>query len=465
MKGTSPGNSSGRSAIAKDAMAIWQAGVNAVRPFPLVSQILSVEPGQLVVAAHRLRLDAIDRVLVVGAGKAVDGMAAAAVAALRAYPRGLSGWVNALASTGAQPAPSLGPVHRHVARTPGVNEPTPEAVHGTEEILKLVGALGPRDVCLCLLSGGGSAMLAAPPSGVTLEEKLAVIRRLSAAGASIAQLNAVRRCLSRVKGGQLAQQSGAGHLFTLVISDVLGDDIETIASGPTVIGSANPQAALDVLQQFTSDDWQPPAAVLTHLGHRAQQTAVADSASAATSGSHVHHILLANIQTAVEAAREEAQRRGYRTQTLPVEPDQPTADDAGAQLADALVSIPSDQPTCIISGGEPTVTLAAAAQRGRGGRNQQLALAALQRLAQRRAHVPAEFAFLSGGTDGEDGPTDAAGAVFGAELLTEADHDQESIEHCLLTNDAYSYFDSHRALLKTGPTGTNVCDLRVLLTS
>ena len=461
MNGTSPRNSYGRAAIENDAVAIWQAGIDAVQPSRLVSHALSVEAAQLVVGAHRLPLDTIDRIVIVGAGKAVDGMAAAAVQALAGHNLRLSGWINAMQQEGA-PVPTLAPLHRHVARTPGVNEPTLEAVRGTEEILRIVSALGPRDVCLCLLSGGGSAMLAAPANGVTLDDKLDVTRRLSAMGASIQQLNTVRRCLSRVKGGALAEQCCAGQLFTLVISDVLGDAIETIASGPTAVGSTDPRAAMEVLDQFTSDNWQPPAAVLTHLQHSADRS-ITRSNSSLIEWSHVHHILVGNIHTAIDAAANEAKRRGYGVKTLPVETHQPTADAAGTQLADQLLAMRSAERTCIISGGEPTVTLVEATQRGRGGRNQQLALAALQRLSERRASAPAEFALLSAGTDGEDGPTDAAGAIFGPELLARADQNREAVENCLANNDAYSFFDSLGGLLKTGPTGTNVCDLRVLL--
>ncbi len=138
----------------------------------------------------------------------------------------------------------------HAARPAGVNEPTPEGVAGAEEILRLVESLGPDDLCLCLISGGGSALMPAPVEGITLADKLAVTRHLSAAGANIEQLNTVRKQLSRIKGGGLLRACRAGRMVSLIISDVLGDPLDIIASGPTVPDSSTPQAALDVLERF-----------------------------------------------------------------------------------------------------------------------------------------------------------------------------------------------------------------------
>jgi glycerate 2-kinase len=444
----------------EDAIEIWQAAVDAVQPARLIPGALWVDGSHLVIGAHRRKLESIDRIEIVGGGKAVDGMAAATLTALAGLPLQLSGWINAIDEHSRRFSHEETVVHRHAARPAGVNEPTPAAVKGSLEILRRVSALGTRDICLCLLSGGGSAMLTAPSNGVTLNDKIDVIRRLSAGGADIEQLNSVRRCLSRIKGGGLARQCRAGDLFTLIISDVLGDAIESIASGPTALDSADPQVALDVLAEFSDRHWQPTTAVMNHLRAALKEK---QTTTKPTPEARVHHILLANIHTAMAAAADEARRRGYCVKTVPVAPVQPDANTAGEWLADQCLTMPTDQRTCIVSGGEPTVRLVSAPLRGTGGRNQQLALAALRRLVQRSVDPARGFAFLSAGTDGEDGPTDAAGAIFGANLLPTAIRHLAAIETCLAKNDAYSFFDVRGCLLKTGPTGTNVGDLRVIL--
>ena len=235
--------------LRRDALAIWQAGVDAVRSDCLVRQAIRTDGSTLVLGEELLPLDVIGRIAVVGAGKAGAGMAAAVEEA--PGPRWLAakdvtGWVNV-------PADCVRPltrIHLHPARPPGVNEPVPAGAEGTAAILRLVESLGPRDLCLCLISGGGSALLPAPVKGVTLEDKLAVTRHLSAAGANIEQLNTVRKQLSRIKGGGLARACRAGRLVALILSDVLGDPLEIIASGPTVEDTSTPQAALAVLDQF-----------------------------------------------------------------------------------------------------------------------------------------------------------------------------------------------------------------------
>ena len=234
--------------LRRDARQIWQAGVEAVRSDRLVRQALRVTGPTVEIGSHcRLPLDAIRRIVVVGAGKAGAGMADAVEKTLGPQlmaEKQLTGWVNV-------PADCVRPlqrIHLHAARPAGVNEPTPEGVAGAEQILRLVESLGPDDLCLCLISGGGSALMPAPVEGISLADKLAVTRHLSAAGANIEQLNTVRKQLSRLKGGGLLRACRAGRLVSLVISDVLGDPLEIIASGPTVPDSSTPQEALDVLR-------------------------------------------------------------------------------------------------------------------------------------------------------------------------------------------------------------------------
>ena len=245
------------SQLRRDALAIWLSGVAAVASHRLVAKAIRVEGQDLAIGEERFPLEGIRRIAVVGAGKAGAGMAAAVEAALGprlCEKKQLAGIVNV-------PADCVRPLTRIVlrpARPAGVNEPTPEGVAATEEILRLVESLGAADLCLCLLSGGGSALLPAP-DGVSLEEKVALTRRLSAAGATIEELNIVRKQLSRIKGGGLARACRAGRLAALVISDVPGDRLDLIASGPTTPDSSTPEAAFDILQRYAAGlDFLPP---------------------------------------------------------------------------------------------------------------------------------------------------------------------------------------------------------------
>jgi hydroxypyruvate reductase len=437
--------------LRRDALRIWEAGLEAVRSERLVHDALQVEQGGLRIADERVELADIDRILVVGGGKAGAGMAVAVEEALGAdllASKHVQGWVNV-------PADCLRPtqrIHLHPARPAGVNEPTPEAAAGAAEILRLVGELGPRDLCLCLISGGGSALMPAPVAGITLADKLAVTRHLSGAGANIEQLNTVRKQLSRIKGGGLARACRAGRLVSLIISDVLGDPLDVIASGPTVADSSTPQAALTVLEQFAAREAGISARVFDYL--RAQQ-----ATPPAPWTCRVVNRVIGNNATAVTAAGREAERLGYRPSTSSATRSEGPVEPIGRQLADAAAALRGGGgPNCLISGGEPVVTLVEASRRGLGGRNQQLVLAATLRLWDDGVQG---IALVSGGTDGEDGPTNAAGAVLDASLLDQAHQQQLAPADYLARNDAYHFFEPLGGLILTGPTHTNVCDLRV----
>jgi hydroxypyruvate reductase len=436
-----------------DALAIWQSGVHAVDSQRLVAEHIQVKGGRLLVGAETIDLAAIGRILVVGGGKAGAGMAAGLEQALGAQvleSKRVTGWLNV-------PADCVRPlqaIHLHPARPAGVNEPTAEGVAGTEKILELVGSMSAADVCICLISGGGSALLPAPVSGISLADKLAVTRHLSAAGANIAELNRVRRQLSRIKGGALARACPAGRMFTLIISDVLGDPLDLIASGPTVEGAGSAGEALEILDRYGARAAGISAAVFDRL--RAQA-----SATPAPVRCRVTNLVIGNNALAVDAAGQQAEKLGYTHALDSARALEGPAEEVGQHLARMALAMRSGVgPQCLVTGGEPVVRLVAAAQRGRGGRNQQLVLAALEVLAE---HGAEEIVLLSGGTDGEDGPTDAAGAWVDADVIAAARARKLDPHDYLLRNDAYSFFDAACSLIKTGPTHTNVCDLRVVL--
>jgi hydroxypyruvate reductase len=436
--------------LREDALRIWQAGVDGVRSDRLVREALQVQGSLLAVGDDAVDLSQVRKIAVVGAGKAGAGMAAGVEAALGRdlmREKQLTGWVNV-------PADCVRPldhIHLHAARPAGHNEPTTEGMQGTAKMLEVVENMGPDDLCLCLISGGGSALLPAPAEGITLEDKQAITQHLSAAGATIEQLNTVRKQLSRIKGGGLARACRAGRLITLIISDVLGDPLEFIASGPTVEDSTTPQDALAILEQFHAQEAGIRANVFAYLKNKA---AVKSSPSC-----QVSNLVIGNNATAVDSAGAEAERLGYSHAMISHRQSEGAAEAVGKHLAEMALHMRRQAgPDCLISGGEPTVTLIDKSRRGRGGRNQQLVLSALQELGSCEG-----IALLSGGTDGEDGPTDAAGAIIDSHVAIAARSQGLDLANSLRRNDAYHFFQASEGLILTGPTHTNVCDLRVVL--
>ncbi|MEM6329926.1 MAG: DUF4147 domain-containing protein [Planctomycetota bacterium] len=436
-----------------DVEQIWRAGVEAVRPERLFADQVDLAGGTLRIADLEVPLERFRRIAVVGGGKAGAGMVRGLEQALG--PQLLAAkHVHGLVSV---PAPCVGPTQaiRLVAGRPaGVNEPRPEGAAAADQMLRLVAKLTPDDLCICLLSGGGSALLPAPIAGVSLAEKTAVTRLLSAGGATINQLNTVRASISRIKGGGLARACGAGVMVTLIISDVIGDPLEAIASGPTVPCPTGPADALRVFDELGLADEPAAAAVIERL-RQLPQAAGRDTHAPYPA---VHNVILANNAVAVDAAGIEAERLGYNHAMHCAAHDEGQAEEVGRRLAEMAVQM-RDQPgpDCLITGGEPTVKLAPAGERGRGGRNQQLVLAALAELGDCRG-----VALLSGGTDGEDGPTDAAGGVVDERVARAAQQRGDDLADALRRNDAYPLLDACGGLLRTGPTHTNVCDLRVV---
>jgi glycerate 2-kinase len=441
------------------AIDIWMAGLKAVQADTLVQQWVRVTQDRLEFGNPTeltLDLGSVRKIVVVGAGKAGAGMVAGLEKAIPeevAQSKQLTGWVNVPKDC----VHTTRWIHLHGARPAGCNEPTPEAVYGTERILDLVQELEPSDLCICLLSGGGSALLPAPVAGITLEAKQAVTRFLSAAGANINELNTVRKQLSRIKGGGLLRYCRAGWLVSLIISDVLGDPLDIIASGPTVPDTSTPQDALEILSKYGAREAGLPKEIFRVLEKKA-----ANRGERVEPQSQIFNLLIGNNRTAVDAAAARARELGYQVEAdSAVEPEGP-AEEVGRELARAaLEMVASPGPRCRISGGEPVVRLAPPDVRGLGGRNQQLVLAAAEFLWER---MPPEVIILSAGTDGEDGPTDAAGAFVDRAVIEQAKERGFSPSDFLSRNDAYHFFEPLGALLRTGPTHTNVCDVRVVLT-
>ena len=446
-----------------DALAIWNAGVDAVRADRVLAQQIHWDRSRLVIDENSYDLRGIKNLVVIGAGKATYGMLVGlADSFLRdSHPSlHVSGWVNVPSGVAQKRSLSFGDsgeVEVCEARPQGLNEPTERVVEGSHRILELVRRADRSTCVLCLWSGGGSALFCIPQPWITLDKKIEITRRLSASGADIHALNEVRRSLSQVKGGRLAQACRAPLMIGLIISDVLGDPLPIIASGPTVLEPApDPRKAAEILTSFCPGEFD---SVITQLLTHAAN----DQSDVKRERFQPSHHILANNATAVDAAGTHAVTLGYRYWMSSAKQSEGPAQLVGEALAHQLVdSQRGGMIDCIISGGEPTVVLPHESIRGRGGRNQHLVLSAGRWLIDQR-DWRSDFALLSGGTDGEDGPTKAAGAWIDRAWVDKYRNQADRVDNFLARCDAYHFFEEAGNLLTTGPTHTNVCDLRVVL--
>lgn len=439
--------------LTQDAHAIWRAGVDAVDSFRIVQQQIQSDGRVLSIAGETWTCPPKGRICVVGAGKAGAGMAAAVEEALpEELLQNTTGWVHV-------PADCVRPlkrIHLHPARPAGVNEPTEAGVSGTRRMLELLKELGPDDLCIVLISGGGSALLPAPVPEITLEDKLAVTRALSRGGADISELNLVRRSLSEIKGGGLVRRCQAGMIVTLIISDVIGSPLETIASGPTIDIPTDPSTALEILHRYQLKGENIPERVMAYLNKQAQQYRPA----ASPSRRHVVNKIIADNATAVRAAASCARDLGYTviSEQWDQSGEAVTEGQEFAREINAALAQHPGQRVCMISGGETTVRLAHVNGEQLGGRNQEFALAAL---VEWLSGTTGDVSLVSGGTDGEDGPTDAAGAWVDHEMIHHVRNKKIDPIPYLRANNSYRFFEQVNGLLRTGPTHTNVMDLRV----
>ncbi|MBI2503064.1 MAG: glycerate kinase [Candidatus Latescibacteria bacterium] len=433
------------------ALQIFRAALQAADPGRCVRRALAVEGGGLRILDRHYPLKEPSRLVVLGAGKATPAMAAAAEEVLGG--RISAGAINTKYGHALPLA--------HIATTQcGHPLPDQAGVEGTERMLGLLEDLGSDDLVLCLFSGGGSALMPAPAAGLSLADKQATTQALLACGAPIEEINTLRKHLSKVKGGQLARQASPARVVSLLISDVIGDRLDTIASGPTHPDVTTFAQCLALVERYHLRAQLPPS-VCRHLeagaaGAQPETPKAGDPCFARTRTAVVGSNLLA-----IEAAQEAARALGYQTLVLSSRIAGETREVAAMHAAIAqevcATGRPLAPPACLISGGETTVTLRGG---GKGGRNQEFALAAALQL-----DGWERVTCLSGGTDGTDGPTDAAGALADGSTLERARQLGLSAAACLQENDSYPFFEALGDLLHSGPTGTNVMDLRLLLVS
>lgn len=324
-------------------------------------------------------------------------------------------------------------------------------------IADLLHGLDERTLVLTLISGGGSALFVSPFPPVTLAEKQATTDLLLKAGADIFRLNTVRKHLSRVKGGRLAQAIQPAAGISLILSDVIGDPLDVIASGPTAPDPTSFREALDVLEKYRIQRAVPPKVLELFINGMEGKVPETPKPGNVVFQRITNRIIGGN-RTALEAARQKAEEAGLKTVVLP-EPISGEAREAGKWLAEKALSLAHQGvggfPICMISGGETTVTVTGG---GKGGRNMELALAFSTEIAGTKG-----ITLLSAGTDGTDGPTDAAGAIVDGRTMEKGLAMGMDPAIFLGRNDSYSYFQRTNELLVTGPTGTNVMDMQLIL--
>lgn len=430
-----------------DAAACYADAVRAVAPAELVARALTRTDAGLVLhdASGQTIATHDGPVVLVGGGKAALAMARQAASAIGSrltggvivVPHGGSGEVaeGVLVRSGAHPLPDGA------------------GVAATARLLSAVEGATHETLVLCVLSGGASALLSAPAAGLLLADKQTVTERLLAAGADITALNLIRKHCSRIKGGGLARAAAStAGVWTLVLSDVVGDDLATIASGPTVPDPSTFAEALAALNRWLPDA-AAPAAIRTHL-ERGAGGRVPDTLKPGHSAfARTQTLVVGGNGAAVEAAAAAARARGYQTEVV-AEPFVGDAATVGRRLANRLLRAAGDRPIALIAGGETTVR---AVVGGRGGRNQHLALAASVMLRDQPAVL------LAAGTDGIDGPTDAAGGcVDGYTVARAATHGFDAA-WALAATDSHTVLRETGDLLPGGATGTNVADVVVAL--
>lgn len=427
---------------------ILSAALLAADPREAVRRAVQLNEMELIVAGQRLDLCSFRRLRLVGAGKAVQAMARGALDVLG--ERIVDG---VLITKHFQADGQQLPENLRVLQG-GHPVPSPASVSATSALVELLNSSGEDDLILCLISGGGSALMTLPVDGTDLEELQALTRLLLACGADIGEMNTLRKHLDRVKGGGLARLAAPARLVTLILSDVIGSPLDVIASGPTVADSTTYSQAFSILQKYQIERQTPPGILsILKRGVEGKLPETMKPGDPLLTGV-INQVVSSNPQAA-QAGLDQARQEGFHPLLLTTFL-QGEASQAGIILAGLLRQIdatgqPLPRPACLLVGGETTVTLHG---QGLGGRNQELALGAVSLL----DGLP-NVALVSLGTDGEDGPTDAAGALVTGETLQRARAQGLDPQLYLQNNDSYHFFEALGDLVRIGPTGTNVNDL------
>ena len=428
-----------------DVDAIFKAALDAVDPYAAVKNHIDR-------VRTICREEGLTKIYVVGLGKAAYPMTRALVDAMRDRIAG------GVVVTKYGHAPD-GPLSENIAiYEAGHPVPDENGVTGAGRAVELLRGADRETLVVCLISGGGSALFVAPAEGLSLDDKQVMTRILLKGGADIVELNTVRKHLSRVKAGRLAEAASPARVLSLILSDVIGDPLDFIASGPTSPDTTTWADALAIVNRYDTAEEMPQK--IRQLLRDGSEGKIPDTPKKGNPlFDHVENIIIGSNRIATEAARKKAQRLGYEPVVLTTELHGEARDAAlrlYRQVLESQSCLASGRKRiCLIAGGETTVTVRG---KGLGGRNTEMALAFAMAI-----EGTSGITFLSAGTDGTDGPTDAAGAFADGETIPKARALGLDAQSFLDDNDSYHFFEKAGGLFKTGPTGTNVMDLQIIL--
>ncbi len=435
--------------LRQDALTIFRSALTSVHGETAVHRAFRIISHQLQIAHIHFDLREFHHIHVIGFGKASAHMAKA-VEGLLGH-RIQEGRVIVKYGHGV-------PLKKIKIKEAAHPLPDENSCQAAQDLLQYLQNTGKNDLVICLISGGGSALLCLPMPPLTLSDKQQTIQSLLSCGATIDEINTVRKHMSWIKGGRLAQRVHPATLVSLIISDVIGDRLDVIASGPTVADPTTFQDCLKIIEKYQLEGKIPKTVMefmqAGYAGKREETPKPGDPAFLKS-----HHVIVARNSDALTAAKKQAEALGYQTIILSSSICGNTRDAALFHTAIAReirsTGNPLPPPACILSGGETTVQVNG---HGLGGRNQEFALAAAIDIYDQENMV-----ILSAGTDGTDGPTDAAGARVDPATATQAMAAGKNPIAFLTNHDSYHFFKSTDHHIITGPTGTNVMDVRILL--
>jgi glycerate 2-kinase len=429
------------------AIGIFLAGVESVKPVNLINRYVSVSNNILLIEGLSFNLSALKNIYIVGAGKASASMAKAIESILGS--RITAGHIVTKYDHSV-------PLEFVEITEAGHPVPDENGIKGTEKIMSIVNMAEKDDLVICLISGGGSALLADVPERCTLEDLKTLNSILLKTGANITEMNCIRKHLSKVKGGLLAKAASPAEVVSLILSDVIGDPLDVIASGPTAPDPTTFADAIAIIGKYKIGK-EIPAQIIKVLREGFEKKRSETLKENDEILLHTHNLIIGTNRLALKTAKEKAESLGYDTEVITNKLDGDVFDVAGyiIEIVKSVKKGKLQKKICLLFAGEPTVKVKGT---GSGGRNQHLALLAAKLL----KDLPG-ITILSGGTDGTDGPTDATGAVVdsntsGNSLRLNLDLDKY-IENC----DSYNFFKHVGGLIITGPTQTNVMDLMVVL--
>lgn len=434
----------------ESAILVFTSAITAVQPAQLLQEHLAINNGVLTICGHTIPKGSFRHIYVIGAGKAAAAMGVATENILgTAIKEGIltTKYGHSLPTNIIKISEAAHPV------------PDEQCVAAVEETLQLLEKVSDQDIVICLISGGASALWCDVPTGITLPEVQATFDQLIRSGAAIHEVNTVRKHLSNIKGGQLIRHCQGARVFSLIISDVPGDDLGVIASGPTVADASAFEDVHAILSKYNLLA-QLPQSVQLHMKQGRNGLIAETPKPGDPLFQHTTNAIIGSNQVAVAAAAKQASEMGYHTHVIPSLITGDAAAEA-SKLVEAAAQYKGEKPACIIQGGETTVQVTG---QGKGGRNQHFALTALYELSKYEdKNAAGNITILSGGTDGTDGPTDATGAVVDQLTLKRAAEKDLDIAAYLHGHNAYPFLELTGSLVITGPTQTNVMDIMIAI--